>query len=40
MDATILIIEQRFATFILLNVYRGPGILKKMTVDEMRDRWE
>lgn len=34
MDATTLIIEQRFATFILLNVYRNPGILKKMAVDE------
>lgn len=34
MDATTLIIEQRFATFILLNVYRNPGILKKDAVRE------
>ncbi len=34
MDATTLIIEQRFATFILLNVYRNPGILKKDAILE------
>lgn len=34
MDATTLIIEQRFATFILLKVYRNPGILKKDAIEE------
>lgn len=34
MDATTLIIEQRFATFILLNVYRNPGMMKKEAVKE------
>ena len=34
MDATTLIIEQRFATFILLRIYRNPGIMKKEAVDE------
>ena len=34
MDATTLIIEQRFATFILLNVYRNPGIMKKVAIEE------
>ena len=33
MDATTLILEQRFATFILLRVYRNPGILKKDAID-------
>ena len=34
MDATTLILEQRFATFILLKVYRNPGILKKDAIEE------
>lgn len=34
MDATTLIIEQRFATFILYKVYKNPGILKKDAVEE------
>ena len=33
MDATTLILEQRFATYILLKVYRNPGILKKDAID-------
>ena len=33
MDATLLILEQRFATFILLNVYRNPGIIKCEAID-------
>ncbi len=44
MDATTLILEQRFATFIILNVYRNPGILKKDAVKEdegsMRVKYE
>ena len=34
MDATTLIIEQRFATFILYKVYKNPGILKKDAIEE------
>ena len=33
MDATMLILEQRFALFILLNVYRNPGMMKCEAVD-------
>ena len=33
MDATLLILEQRFATFILLNVYKNPGIIKQKAID-------
>ena len=34
MDSTTLILEKRFATFILLKVYRNPGILKKDAIEE------
>jgi hypothetical protein len=34
MDATMLILQQRFAMYILLRVYEKPGIYKKEAVDE------
>ena len=34
MDSTMLILEQRFATFILLRVYEKPGIMKTEALDE------
>jgi len=34
MDATMLILQQRFAMFILLRIYENPGIYKKEAVDE------
>ena len=34
MDATTMVLEKRFATFILLNIYKNPNVSKKIAVDE------